>query len=78
MLLKPLANEADLELNVCASQLFIVPQAFVRSVAAVPDSAVITVHCLANLHQRLVCQLMRQQVCQVTPTGEGLLPAAAQ
>ena len=73
-----LANKADLQLVVCAAQLGVVPHAFVCAVAAVPDSAVITVHCPADLHQRLVCQLMRQQVCQVTPTGQGLLPAAAQ
>ncbi len=72
------ANEACLHLNVCASQLFIVPHAFIRSVAAVPDGAVVTVHGPADLHQRLVCQLMRQQVCQVTPTGKGMLAATAQ
>ena len=43
-----------------------------------PDRAVITVHCLADLHQRLMGQLMRQKECQVTPTGEGMLTATAQ
>ena len=38
----------------------------------------ITVHGPADLHQRLMRQLMRQKECQVTPPGEGLLPAASQ
>ena len=72
------ANEAGLQLVVGAAQLGVVLHAFVRSVTAIPDCAVITVHGPADLHQRLVGQLMRQQECQVTPTGEGLLPAVSQ
>ena len=78
MLLKPLANEAGLELVVCAAQLGVVLHAFLGTAAAIPDCAVITVHGLADLHQRLMCQLMRQKECQVTPTGEGMLTATAQ
>ena len=43
-----------------------------------PDGAVITVHGLADLHQRLMGQLMRQKERQVTPPGEGMLTATAQ
>ena len=43
-----------------------------------PDGAVVAVHCPANLNVGLVCQLMRQQEGQVTPTGEGSLTAATQ
>ena len=72
------ANKPGLYLNVCASQLFIVLHAFVRSFAAIPDCAVVAVHGPADLHQRLMRQLMRQKECQVTPPGEGMLTATAQ
>ena len=73
-----LANEAGLELVVCAAQLGVVLHAFLGTAAAIPDCAVITVHGPADLPQRLIGQFMGQKECQVTPTGEGLLPAAAQ
>jgi hypothetical protein len=63
MLLKPLATKIYFQFVVGKAQGVVGFHAFPGSVAAMPDGAVISVHCPADLHQRLVCQLMRQKEC---------------
>ena len=72
------ATKIYFQFVVAKAQLCVVPHAFLGTAAAIPDCAVITVHGPADLHQRLMCQLMRQKECQMTPTGEGMLTATAQ